>query len=162
VPRSIAQAALARRAALLSINAAADPRFGGQSVVKQRVRSAMCAPLLAGDGPRARRALRRQHRRHAPVRRGRSRLPRRVRGIAGAAIENGRLAERLRREALARGNFERYFAPQLPARIASRASPRGPAASGAPWPCCSATCAGFTRCRRSSRRRHGGAAQPST
>jgi adenylate cyclase len=39
-------------------------------------------------------------------------------GIAAVAIENSQFAERIRREALVRSNFERYFAPQLAARIA--------------------------------------------
>jgi len=39
-------------------------------------------------------------------------------GIAAVAIENSQLAERSRREALVRANFERYFAPSLAARIA--------------------------------------------
>jgi adenylate cyclase len=44
-------------------------------------------------------------------------------GIAAVAIENSQFAERIRRETLVRNNFERYFAPQLAARIAS--SPEG-------------------------------------
>jgi len=39
-------------------------------------------------------------------------------GIAAAALETARLGERLRREAVARGNFERYFAPNVAERIA--------------------------------------------
>jgi adenylate cyclase len=40
-------------------------------------------------------------------------------GIAAVAIENSQFAETIRRESLVRSNFERYFAPQLAARIAS-------------------------------------------
>jgi adenylate cyclase len=40
-------------------------------------------------------------------------------GIAAVAIENSAFAERIRREALVRSNFERYFAPALAARIAN-------------------------------------------
>jgi adenylate cyclase len=40
-------------------------------------------------------------------------------GIAAVAIENSQFAERIRREGIVRSNFERYFAPQLAARIAS-------------------------------------------
>ena len=50
LPRSVARVALARRAAVLTVDAAVDPRFTGQSVLRQRVRSALCAPLLAADG----------------------------------------------------------------------------------------------------------------
>jgi adenylate cyclase len=42
-------------------------------------------------------------------------------GIAAAAIENSQLIELSRREAIVRSNFQRYFAPQLAARIASSA-----------------------------------------
>ena len=126
LPRSIARAALARRAALLSVDAAADPRFGGQSVLRQRVRSAMCAPLLAADG--------------APL--GAlyvdSADPVRAfaeadldfltafAGVAAAALENARLAERVRREAVSRENFARYFAPPVAARIAASDAPALP------------------------------------
>jgi adenylate cyclase len=118
VPRSIVRAAIERRAALLSVNAPSDPRFGGQSVLLQRVRSAMCGPLLASD--------------NTPL--GAlyvdSSAPDRTfdeadldflsafAAIAAAALETTRLAERVRREAVARGNFERYFAPPVAARIA--------------------------------------------
>jgi adenylate cyclase len=40
-------------------------------------------------------------------------------GIGGVAIENSKFGERIRKEALVRSNFERYFAPSLAARIAS-------------------------------------------
>jgi len=48
VPRSIARKAVEERVAILSDNAAADDRFkGGQSIMIQSVRSAMCIPLMA-------------------------------------------------------------------------------------------------------------------
>jgi adenylate cyclase len=123
VPRSIAQAAVQRRSALLSINAADDPRFTGQSIVRQRVRSAMCAPLLSSDG----RALGVLYVDNIAATHqfdeGDLDFLAAFAGIAGAALENGQLAERLRREAVARGNFERYFAPQLAARIAASSEP---------------------------------------
>jgi len=40
-------------------------------------------------------------------------------GIGAVALENLKFAERSRQEALIRGNFERFFAPHLAARIAS-------------------------------------------
>jgi adenylate cyclase len=40
-------------------------------------------------------------------------------GIGGVAIDNIRFAERIRHEALVRGNFERFFTPHLAARIAA-------------------------------------------
>jgi adenylate cyclase len=118
VPRSIVRAAIEKRAALLSVNAAEDERFGGQSVMRQRVRSAMCAPLFASDGA----AL--------GVLYVDSAAPDRTfdesdldflsafAGIVAVSLEATRLGEQLRREAVARGNFERYFAPNVAARIA--------------------------------------------
>ncbi|MEK7246361.1 MAG: adenylate/guanylate cyclase domain-containing protein, partial [Pseudomonadota bacterium] len=40
-------------------------------------------------------------------------------GLAAVAIENSQFADRVKREMLARSNFERYFTPQLAQRIAS-------------------------------------------
>ena len=40
-------------------------------------------------------------------------------GIAAVAIENGQFSDRIRREALVRSNFERFFTPHLAARIAN-------------------------------------------
>src|SRR5690606_27821680 len=51
VPRSIARSALEGREAIQSDNAPADPRFRGASVKLLNVRSAIAAPLLAGDAP---------------------------------------------------------------------------------------------------------------
>ncbi len=145
LPRSIARAALGRRAALLSVDAAADPRFGGQSVLRQRVRSAMCAPLLASDG--------------APL--GAlyvdSADPVRAfaeadldfltafAGVAASALENARLAERVRREAVARENFARYFAPPVAARIAASDAPALPGGERRTVAVLFADLRGFTR-----------------
>ena len=145
LPRSIARAALGRRAALLSVDAAADPRFGGQSVLRQRVRSAMCAPLLAADG--------------APL--GAlyvdSADPVRAfteadldfltafAGVAAAALENARLAERVRREAVSRENFARYFSPPVAARIAASDAPALPGGERRTVAVLFADLRGFTR-----------------
>lgn len=117
VPRSIASRVVAERVAILSDDAPEDQRFGGASIIAQQVRSAMCAPLPASDG--------------APLgvlyvdnltlthRYGDDDLDFVIAfaGLAGVALENNRLAERIRREALVRANFERYFAPALAERI---------------------------------------------
>jgi adenylate cyclase len=44
-------------------------------------------------------------------------------GLAAASLENARLAERVRREAIARENFARYFAPGVADRIARSSEP---------------------------------------
>jgi len=118
VPQSIARKAVEEKVAILSDNAPEDQRFGGQSILLQRVRSAMCAPLL-GREERALGVLYVDNL-TATHRFGDDDLELLVAfaGIAAVAIENSQLAERSRREALVRANFERYFAPSLAARIA--------------------------------------------
>jgi adenylate cyclase len=118
VPQSIARAALDERVAILSDNAPEDRRFGGESIVRQRVQSTMCVPLVGRES----RALGLLYVDNvtATHRFGDADLELLVAfaGIAAVAIENGQLAERSRREAMVRSNFERYFAPALAARIA--------------------------------------------
>jgi adenylate cyclase len=118
VPQSIARAALDERVAILSDNAPEDRRFGGESIVRQRVQSTMCVPLVGRES----RALGLLYVDNvtATHRFGDADLELLVAfaGIAAVAIGNGQLAERSRREATVRSNFERYFAPALAARIA--------------------------------------------
>ncbi len=119
VPRSIARRVVQEKIAVLSDNAPEDQRFGGASIVMQSVRSAMCAPLIGMEdivqGVLYVDNLTTTHRFENED------LDFLVAfsGIAAVAIENGRYAERIRREALARSNFERFFTPGLAARIAS-------------------------------------------
>ncbi len=145
LPRSIARAALGRRAALLSVDAAADPRFGGQSVLRQRVRSAMCAPLLAADGV----PLGALYVDSAdPVRAFAEAdldFLTAFAGVAAAALENARLAERVRREAVSRENFARYFAPPVAARIAASDAPALPGGERRTVAVLFADLRGFTR-----------------
>jgi adenylate cyclase len=126
VPLSIARTAVAERAGILTDDAPSDDRFGGQSVVVQQVRSALCAPLMGSAG----RVL-------GVLYVDNQALTHRFdeedlefiiafSGIAGVAIENGEFAERSRREAMVRTNFERFFSPAIAARIA--ATPEGSAA----------------------------------
>ncbi len=119
VPASIAQRAIDERVALLSDDAPEDQRFGGASIIAQQVRSAICAPLLGSDGE----ALGVLYVDNLTLthRYGDDDLDFVIAfaGLAGVALENSRFAERIRREALVRANFERYFAPALADRIAS-------------------------------------------
>ncbi|HJU66499.1 MAG TPA: adenylate/guanylate cyclase domain-containing protein, partial [Gemmatimonadaceae bacterium] len=121
VPQSIARKVLEEKVAILSDNAPEDQRFGGQSIVVQSVRSAMCAPLV-GREDTAQGIL------YVDNLTSTHRFTDddldfliAFSGIAAVAIENSRFAERSRREALVRSNFERFFAPNLAARIASSA-----------------------------------------
>jgi adenylate cyclase len=121
VPQSIARLAMADKVALLTDNAGEDERFGGQSIVMQQVRSAICAPLIGSedrvlgvlyvDNPSIAHRFSDDDMEFLVA----------FAGIAAVAIENSQFAERIRRETLVRSNFERYFAPQLAARIADSA-----------------------------------------
>ncbi len=119
VPRSIARPAVEDKVAILSGDAPRDERFGGSSIIAQRVRSAMCTPLVGGDD-RVRGIIYVDNL-SAPRRFDEDDLDFLVAfsNIAAAAIENGELAERIRRDLLVRSNFERFFTPSLAARIAS-------------------------------------------
>jgi adenylate cyclase len=121
VPQSIARAAVADKVAILSDNAGEDSRFGGQSVVLQQVRSAICSPLIGSEdrvlGVLYVDNVSTTHRFTDDD----LDFVVAFSGIAAVAIENSQFAERIRRETLARSNFERYFTPQLAQRIASSA-----------------------------------------
>ncbi|HEU6449892.1 MAG TPA: adenylate/guanylate cyclase domain-containing protein [Gemmatimonadaceae bacterium] len=119
IPRSIARPVVAEKVAILSGDAPHDERFGGSSIIAQRVRSAMCTPLIGGDD-RVRGIIYVDNL-SAPRRFDEDDLDFLVAfsNIAAAAIENGELAERIRRDLLVRSNFERFFTPSLAARIAS-------------------------------------------
>jgi len=119
VPQSIARAAIADKVAILSDNAGEDQRFGGQSILMQQVRSAICVPLM-GSEDRVLGVLYVDN-----ISTSHRFTPEDLdfvvafAGIAAVALENSQFAERIRREMLARSNFERYFTPQLAQRIAS-------------------------------------------
>ena len=118
VPQSIARTAVEQQVAILSDDAAEDQRFTGQSIVMQKVRSAMCVPLVSGEM----RVLGILYVDNFSIRKFvEADLDFLIAfaGLASVALENGQLADRIRREALARSNFERFFTPALAARIAS-------------------------------------------
>jgi adenylate cyclase len=118
IPQSIATQAVADKVAVLTDDAADDQRFTGQSIVMQKVRSAMCVPLLGSEN----KALGVLYVDNFSLRRfGETDLDFLIAfsGIAAVALENGQFAERIRVEAMARSNFERFFTPHLAARIAS-------------------------------------------
>ena len=119
VPRSIARTVVEQKVAVLTDNAAEDERFGGQSILRQRVRSAMCAPLMGSEGQVQ--GILYVDNVTKPHRFTDEDLDFLIAfsGIAAVAIENNSFSERIRREMLVRSNFERYFAPSLAARIAS-------------------------------------------
>ncbi len=120
VPQSIARRAVNERLAILTDNAAADERFKGKSIVMQSVRSAMCSPLMGGDGNVL--GIIYVDNMTATNSFGDEDLEFLIAfsGIAAVAIENGQLTERVRREAVVLSNFQRYFAPSLVDQIAGQ------------------------------------------
>lgn len=122
VPRSIAERAMAERAAVITASAQDDARFGGQSVHLQAVQSAICVPLLAGDdvvGVLYADTITRP----LPFRDEDARLLHAFAGLAAVAILRIRLAEEARREREVRSTFERFFAPEVAATITQAAVP---------------------------------------
>jgi adenylate cyclase len=119
VPQSIARRAVSERLAILTDNAAADERFKGKSIVMQSVRSAMCTPLISSEGKVL--GIIYVDNLTATHSFGDEDLEFLIAfsGIASVSIENSHLTDRIRREAVVRSNFERYFAPNVAAQIAS-------------------------------------------
>jgi adenylate cyclase len=118
VPQSIARMALKDKVAILSDNAGEDTRFGGQSILMQQIRSAVCVPLV-GSEDRALGVL------YVDNISAAHRFSDEdfefciaFAGIAAVAIENTQFAQRIQRELVTRSNFERFFTPQLAQRIA--------------------------------------------
>jgi adenylate cyclase len=119
VPQSIARTAVADKVAIIANDAGGDQRFGGQSILMQQVRSAICSPLMGNenrvlgviyvDNVSAAHKFDEEDLDFVVA----------FAGIAAVAIENGQQRERIRQETIKRSNFERYFTPQLAERIAS-------------------------------------------
>ncbi|MFL5449757.1 MAG: adenylate/guanylate cyclase domain-containing protein [Gemmatimonadales bacterium] len=120
VPRSIVDKAIQERVAVVSDNTRTDSRFKGHSIVAQSVRSAMCSPLMASgdrilgllyvDSVTAANSFSDEDLQFLVA----------FSGLVAIGIRNSRYAEQIRREALVRSNFERYFAPNIAAEIAQQ------------------------------------------
>ena len=149
VPQSIARKAVEEKVALLSDNAGEDERFGGQSIVMQQVRSAICAPLIGSedrvlgvlyvDNPSVAHRFSEDDLEFLVA----------FAGIAAVAIENSQFAERIR----ARGARAQQLRALL--RAAARGAHRrlgrrrrSSAATSGRWRCCSATSAASPRSPR--------------
>lgn len=144
VPRSIARKVMQERVAVLSHNAADDERFTGQSIVLQRVQSAMCSPLLgAGDDPIGLLYVDNLTAVHSFSDEDLQFLVA-FSGIAGMAIANSRYADQLRRETMVRSNFERYFAPNVAAEISQQSTSVRPGGERRPVTVLFADIRGFT------------------
>jgi adenylate cyclase len=120
VPRSIAEKVVQQRVAVVSDNTRTDSRFKGHSIVAQSVRSAMCSPLMTSgdqvlgllyvDSVTAANSFTDEDLQFLVA----------FSGLVAIGIRNSRYAEQIRREALVRSNFERYFAPNIAAEIAQQ------------------------------------------
>ncbi|HEY3285682.1 MAG TPA: adenylate/guanylate cyclase domain-containing protein [Gemmatimonadaceae bacterium] len=119
VPQSIVSIVVGDKVAVLSDNAGEDTRFGGQSILMQQVRSTICAPLVSSEDQVL--GVLYVDNFSLAKRFGENDLDFLIAfaGIVAVALENASFAERIRREALTRSNFERFFTPQLAARIAN-------------------------------------------
>ncbi|HEU5219157.1 MAG TPA: adenylate/guanylate cyclase domain-containing protein [Gemmatimonadales bacterium] len=123
VPRSIARRAIEERTPMITENAARDARFGGASVQTSQVRAALCVPLMA-DQDRALGVLYADSlTASGPFGEPDAALCMALGGLAAVSIAKAHYAAAARREELIRVNFERFFAPDVAARIA--ASPSG-------------------------------------
>jgi len=120
VPRSIAEKVVQERVAVVSDNTATDSRFKGHSIVMQSVRSAMCSPLMAAgdrvlgllyvDSVTAANSFSDEDLQFLVA----------FSGLVAIGIRNSSYAEQVKREAMVRSNFERYFAPNIAAEIAQQ------------------------------------------
>jgi adenylate cyclase len=127
VSEALAREAIAERTALLIENAPADDRFDSgdrsstsESAERSNVQSAMCAPLLGSEGSAL--GLLYLDSLTAPSSFSDEDLEflSSFSSIVSVAIENSRLVERVRREALVLSNLKRYFAPELAEEIAAQ------------------------------------------
>src|SRR5262245_42757455 len=118
VPQSIARSALNEKVAILSDNAGEDTRFGGQSILMQQIRSAICVPLIGAE----QKSLGILYVDNVTATHRFSdddfELCIAFAGIAAVAIENEQFSQRIQRYLWTRSNFERFFTPQLAKRIA--------------------------------------------
>ena len=120
VPRSIAEKVVQERVAVVSDNTADRQPFQGTSIVMQSVRSAMCSPLMAAgdrvlgllyvDSVTAANSFSDEDLQFLVA----------FSGLVAIGIRNSRYADQVKREALVRSNFERYFAPNIAAEIAQQ------------------------------------------
>ena len=119
VPQSIARKVVEDKVAILSDNAGEDTRFGGQSILMQQIRSAICCPLVGSED----RVLGVLYVDNVTTTHRFSdddlEFLIGFAGIAAAGIENQQFAHRIQQEMVARENLARYFAPQVAERIAS-------------------------------------------
>jgi adenylate cyclase len=119
VPSAIARKTVQERVAILLENVPVD-LAGDGTILHHRVQSALCAPLLGGQGTllgliyldnlSATHSFSEEDLEFLAA----------FSGMAAVALENSRLIDRARREAVVLSNFQRYFAPDLAEQIAGQ------------------------------------------
>lgn len=120
VPRAIARKAVEDRVAVLSENVPEDDRFAEGGGAGHPVQSALCAPLLGNQGT-VLGIIYLDHRGNARTFTEEDlEFFTAFAGMAAVALENSRLIDRMRREAVVLSNFQRYFAPDLARQIAGQ------------------------------------------
>ncbi|HEX7023936.1 MAG TPA: adenylate/guanylate cyclase domain-containing protein, partial [Gemmatimonadales bacterium] len=118
VPGSIARRAVAERAPIVTENAADDARFQSGSVATDRVRAALAVPLLTGENAVPGVLYLDSLTMTRPFDPEEAALCFAFGGLAAVSIATARLVETAHRQDLVRANFERFFAPDVAARIA--------------------------------------------
>ena len=122
VPKSIVERAAAEKTPVVTESAVDDARFQSGSVLRHQVRAALAVPLLA-DQDRVLGVLYVDSlTRSTPFSESDAALCFAFAGLAAVSIAKAHFAEAARREAVARANFERFFAPGVAARIAAQRS----------------------------------------
>ena len=119
VPSAIARKVVKERVAVLLENVPVD-LAGDGTILHHQVKSALCAPLLGSQGTML--GLIYLDNLGATHSFGEEDLEflAAFSGMAAVALENSRLIERARREAVVLSNFQRYFAPDLAEQIAAQ------------------------------------------
>lgn len=119
VPSAIARKVVKERVAVLLENVPVD-LAGDGTILRHQVQSALCAPLLGSQGTML--GLIYLDNLGATHSFGEEDLEflAAFSGMAAVALENSRLIERARREAVVLSNFQRYFAPDLAEQIAAQ------------------------------------------
>jgi adenylate cyclase len=119
VPSAIARKVVKERVAVLLENVPVD-LAGDGTILHHQVKSALCAPLLGSQGTMlgliyldnlgATHSFSEEDLEFLAA----------FSGMAAVSLENSRLIERARREAVVLSNFQRYFAPDLAEQIAAQ------------------------------------------
>jgi len=122
VPRSIVDRAALDKTPIVTESAVDDARFQSGSVQRHQVRAALAVPLLADQDQVLGVLYVDSLTRSEPFSESDAALCFAFAGLAAVSIAKAHFAEAARREAVARANFERYFAPGVAAQIAAQRS----------------------------------------